>query len=514
LKRFAGAFPFLCQPCLFPLDFGRGEAKVSAKENLANKAPAAPVRYNGIYTNDRRKAAMMVLILLAIWAFGAFVLYTDPKNTSTRWASATAFVGGCGFLSAVFDETLLPLVKDSFPLSAALSAALLMASRVSSFICQVGLPYAFLMFAVHSGDFLRQKTKTILQYAALLPPLIMLLITPIYPVLQFDYWLMVAWVIPYFIAASLILILLYKKEKDPLVKQSRLFTNILVIFPVLLVFITIYVMRTQNHYEAWRYNSLIVGIQFLLILVISVKYGFLGVKWRVEKRRLDSTLRAMTSGAQIINHTIKNEVGKISLYTERMQDYAEKTNQPALQEDIQVIKQSTSHLLDMVNRIQGQLRDIALREETIQPAALIEHVLQNFRPLAEQQQVEIRTELDDQWLLRCDPVQVREILINLTMNALEAMKQGGTLTLHLFLSKKHLVIAVADTGVGIAKENLPHVLDPFFSTKKTGTNFGLGLSYCYNVMQKHQGTLEIYSVKDEGTNVFLYFPHQRVESVE
>jgi two-component system sporulation sensor kinase B len=96
------------------------------------------------------------------------------------------------------------------------------------------------------------------------------------------------------------------------------------------------------------------------------------------------------------------------------------------------------------------------------------------------------------------------------MNALEAMKAGGTLTLQMFLSNKHLVIAVADTGVGIAKEHLPYVFDPFFSTKKTGQNFGLGLSYCYNVMQKHQGMLEIYSVKDEGTTVFLFFPRRRV----
>jgi signal transduction histidine kinase len=82
------------------------------------------------------------------------------------------------------------------------------------------------------------------------------------------------------------------------------------------------------------------------------------------------------------------------------------------------------------------------------------------------------------------------------------------------LSKKHLAIAVSDTGVGIAKENLPHVLDPFFSTKKTGQNFGLGLSYCYNAMQKHQGSLEIYSVPGEGTTIYLYFPRKRVVSPE
>ncbi|MFY0544053.1 sensor histidine kinase [Brevibacillus sp. H7] len=451
---------------------------------------------------------MMVLVLFTIWALGLLVLFTDPKNTSIRWASATAFVGGGGFFAAVIDETLLPLFQDT--LHPALVSGLKFVSKFSSFVCQVGLPYTFLLFAVYSGEWITRKTKIIIQYAALVPPLIMLVITPIYPVLQFNYWLMLVWVIPYFLSASLILVHLYRIEKDPLVKKSRLFTNLLVIVPMLFVFTLLYVMRTQNYYDAWRYNSLVVGIQFLLILFISVKYGFLGVKWRVQKHRLNSTLRAITSGAQIVNHTIKNEVGKITLYADRIQSYAVETDQPKLRDDAKIVIQSAQHILDMMNRIQGQLQDMVLQEETIRPSAVIHQVLLDMKPYADKYQTEVITELDDTLMLRCDPVQLREVLTNLCMNSFEAMKNGGTLKLQLFLSKKHLVIAVSDTGTGIAKENLPHVLDPFFSTKKSGQNFGLGLSYCYNVLQKHQGTLEIYSVKDEGTTVFLYFPQKRV----
>ncbi|MGE5701993.1 MAG: sensor histidine kinase [Clostridia bacterium] len=455
---------------------------------------------------------MMVIILLVIWALGLLVLFTDPRQTSTRWACATAFVGGCGFFSAVVDETLYPLLADYTTLQKSLEPAMMFISRFSSFICQAGLPYTFLMFAVHSGDFITRKIKQIVQYTALIPPLVMLVITPITPVLSFDYWIMVMWVIPYFLAASTILIVLYWKEKDPLVKQSRLFTNILVIVPLLLVFFTIYIMRTQNDYDAWRYNSLVVAIQFLLILIISVKYGFLGVKLRVEKRRLTSTLRAMTSGAQIVNHAIKNEVGKITLFADRIHSYAEATNQQDLKEDVQVLLQSSQHILDMMNRIQGQLQDIKLTESEVNPAWLMRQVIADLKPLADKQLVEITLELDegDSLKLLCDPVQVREILTNLCMNAFEAMKTGGKLKLQLFLSKKHLVLAVADTGIGISKENLPHVFDPFFSTKKTGQNYGLGLSYCYNVMQKHQGQMEISSVPGEGTTVFLLFPRKRI----
>ncbi len=255
---------------------------------------------------------------------------------------------------------------------------------------------------------------------------------------------------------------------------------------------------------------LVVAIQFILIVAISLKYGFLGVRLRVEKRRLDSTLRALTSGAQIINHTIKNEAGKISLYADRIETYAKETNQPGLQEDAVVLLQSSQHMLDMMNRIQTQLRDVELQESPTAPSEIVTQVIHNLKPYTEKYQVQVEAELDESLRLRCDAVQLREVLTNLCMNAIEAMRSGGKLHVQLFLSNRHLVIAVADTGTGISKENLPHVLDPFFSTKRTGQNFGLGLSYCYNVMQKHQGMLEIYSEQGKGTTVFLFFPKKRV----
>lgn len=453
---------------------------------------------------------MMVIIWLVIWTLGFLVLFSDPKQTSTRWASATAFVGGCGFLAAVVDETLYPLLNDYITVQTALKPTMTFISRLSSFICQVGLPYSFFMFAIHSGDFIKRKAKKLIQYLALIPPCIMLAITPISPELSFNYWIMVSWVIPYFLTASTILIVLYVKEKDPQLKRSRLFTNILVIVPLMFVFTTIYIMRTQNQFEAWRYNSLIVGVQFLLILFISVKYGFLGVKFRVERRRLNSTLRAITSGAQIVNHTIKNEVGKITLFADRIQSYAIETNQPELKEDVQILIQSSQHILDMMHRIQGQLQEIRIKEEMVNISKLIGQVLHDLRPYAEKFGVEITTDLDESLLISCDPVQVREIMTNLCMNAFEAMNTGGTLIVSVYLSKKQLIISVTDTGAGISKENLPHVFDPFFSTKKTGQNYGLGLSYCYNVMQKHQGSLEIYSSQGEGTTIYLYFPRKRL----
>ncbi|MBO8165176.1 MAG: HAMP domain-containing histidine kinase [Brevibacillus sp.] len=453
---------------------------------------------------------MLVAILIAIWTFALLVLFTDPKRTSIRWGSATAFVGGLGYFAAVIDEELYPFFRPYMAAHPLLEPALAMLSRVSSFVCQTGLPYTFLMFAVHYGEFWSRRVKRLVTYAALVPPLIMLAITPIYPVLAINYWAMVLWVIPYFLLACWILVYLYLTERDPIVRKSRFINNILVILPLSFVFISIYVMRILNNYDAWRYNIIIVAIQFVLFLLISVKYGLLGVKLRLEKRRLDSTLRAMTSGAAIVNHTIKNELGKISLYAERIRSYASPNKQQQMEEDIGVLLQSTHNILEMAKRIQGQIQDIVLKKEAIPLSSLVKRVLHDLTPYVEKVQAEVQMDLDESVTILADPVHLKEVLANLCMNALEALHPGGLLTVRMYETRKYLVVAVADTGAGISKENLPYVMDPFFSTKKQGQNYGLGLSYCYNVMQKHQGMLEIESVKGEGTTVYLYFPQKRV----
>ena len=296
-------------------------------------------------------------------------------------------------------------------------------------------------------------------------------------------------------------------------KRSRLFNNILMILPLSLIFTFLYIMRLFDNYDAWRYNTWIVGIQSILFVVVSVKYGLLGVRLKLEKRRLDSAFRAMTSGASIVNHTIKNELGKITLFADRIQSYADESKQVEMREDMQILLQSTQNILAMVNRIQGQIQDIVLKEAIVSLPTIVNRVIQDLTPYTERYQVNISIEMSEDLMLRCDPVHIREVVTNLCMNSMDAMQSGGSLILSAYPSRKHLILSVTDNGSGIAKENLPYVLDPFFSTKKQqGKNFGLGLSYCYNVMQRHQGLLEIHSVKNEGTTVYLFFPLKRIVS--
>lgn len=104
---------------------------------------------------------------------------------------------------------------------------------------------------------------------------------------------------------------------------------------------------------------------------------------------------------------------------------------------------------------------------------------------------------------------MQETFINILNNAIEAISSNGEIKIDIYENKKFITVAINDNGPGISKDNLPRVVDPFFSTKNRTQNFGLGLSYCYSVMQQHGGRLDIESEVGMGTKILLGFPVKR-----
>ena len=108
--------------------------------------------------------------------------------------------------------------------------------------------------------------------------------------------------------------------------------------------------------------------------------------------------------------------------------------------------------------------------------------------------------------LQADPAHMKQVFINLLVNACEAMENGGTLTIRTGYdpSEGTVSVVVSDTGVGIDRENLKKIFDPFFSTKEKGT--GLGLSVVQGIIKRHNGQVEIDSTPGRGTDFRVILP--------
>jgi len=104
------------------------------------------------------------------------------------------------------------------------------------------------------------------------------------------------------------------------------------------------------------------------------------------------------------------------------------------------------------------------------------------------------------------PQQLNQVFMNILVNAAQAIKEKGETRIVTRVDDGHAEIKFSDTGIGIPKENLSKLFDPFFTTKDVGKGTGLGLHVAYNIVKKHNGTIEVESIIDEGTTFTIRIP--------
>ncbi|HYW71335.1 MAG TPA: HAMP domain-containing sensor histidine kinase, partial [Pyrinomonadaceae bacterium] len=105
-----------------------------------------------------------------------------------------------------------------------------------------------------------------------------------------------------------------------------------------------------------------------------------------------------------------------------------------------------------------------------------------------------------------DVGQLQQAVVALATNAIDAMPDGGTLTLRASHSGSRVLVQVKDNGVGIAPENMTKIFDPFFTTKDVGQGTGLGLAVCYGILSDHGGRLDVRSSIGVGTTFTITLP--------
>jgi len=131
---------------------------------------------------------------------------------------------------------------------------------------------------------------------------------------------------------------------------------------------------------------------------------------------------------------------------------------------------------------------------------------------AQLQHVKVKKELDPSLpQIIADFDQLQQVCTNLIMNAIQAMPEGGELTIRTSADDTQVKIEVQDTGVGISPENMRKLFTPFFTTKREVKGVGLGLAVSYGIIQRHQGKIEVQSKEGKGTTFTVYLPLRHEE---
>ena len=191
-------------------------------------------------------------------------------------------------------------------------------------------------------------------------------------------------------------------------------------------------------------------------------------------------------------HEIKNPLTSIKMLIQR----AGEQEEPLLGEDLEVVIEELDRIDYTVSRFLRSARQSEMAFTDTNINSLVEDVLAITGTKIEKSGVQIQKRLEkDLTSLRVDGPSIKQILMNGILNALQAMPNGGDLSISTTLVDDTLRCTISDTGDGISEENLKHIFDPFFTTKEDGT--GMGLAVAWNIAQQHGGRLDIVSRENE-----------------
>ena len=214
-----------------------------------------------------------------------------------------------------------------------------------------------------------------------------------------------------------------------------------------------------------------------------------------------------------VAHEINNPLTSILLYGNLMREKLE--DHHPLANNLNYILEDAERCKDIVKNLLAYSRQTQPAKEVFYLNNLVGESLRLIRDQKLFMNVKIVKELDDcQILVNADKNQLCQVLINLVINAFDAMEGGGTLTLRTYRDRKEhkAYIEVTDTGSGIPQENLSKIFDPFFTTKEVGKGTGLGLSMAYGILEENHGKISIKHTGPDGTTILLELPEEPVSN--
>lgn len=210
-----------------------------------------------------------------------------------------------------------------------------------------------------------------------------------------------------------------------------------------------------------------------------------------------------------VAHELRNPIGIIKTLVELMkQEYSQVSgiNEFTAAIDEQVDRQNLviQELLDFGRPTKGVIKECSINEK-------IQGVLSFSAAMLRKQKIRVRLNLADNLPpLLADAEKLKQVFVNLIINAVEAMPSGGILEIATECHDNTLIITFADTGIGINSEEITHIFDPFFTTKPQGT--GLGLAISYQNIKLHNGSLEVNSTPQQGTTFTIKIPLEQTSS--
>ncbi|MHC5037079.1 MAG: sensor histidine kinase [Planctomycetota bacterium] len=251
------------------------------------------------------------------------------------------------------------------------------------------------------------------------------------------------------------------------------------------------------------------------------EFGELAKSFNAMSRQLITVQQSLIQSERLISmgklsagvaHEINNPLTGILAYAEDLLEDAESSD--PRRKDYEVIVHEALRCRQIVRNLLDFARQDAPAMTRVHPGAVIQRTLDVITRLPAFRNIRVTRCIEEKVpVIEADPVQIQQVLVNLVINAQQAMPQGGEIVLRVKVSgpPTHVEFSVEDEGPGIPREIQPRIFEPFFSTKEGKTD-GLGLAVCLGIIQQHGGTIQLESDPEKGTTFRVRLPATRDRS--
>ena len=235
-----------------------------------------------------------------------------------------------------------------------------------------------------------------------------------------------------------------------------------------------------------------------------------------DKRRLQDQIRHADRLATIgqlaagVSHELNEPLGNILAFAQLAQKEAGLPQQAA--QDLEKIVTTSLHAREIVKKLMLFARQTPPQKKPVNLNTIVEEGLYFLEARCHKSGVSIIRHLSKELPeITADPSQLNQVLVNLVVNAIQAMPTGGTLTITTHADDNHIVLGIEDNGLGMSQEVLQQIFLPFFTTKDINEGTGLGLPVVHGIINSHGGTIQVESTPDRGSRFEIQLPRAKVK---
>lgn len=462
---------------------------------------------------------LLLLFTLLIWSLYFLIYYSSPKNKVNQWCCIGGFILSIGVLkeyiyySGMFAGRKLLLFGVTYEMGELTNAILTAILYYLAMPCVVIFSFHFCHL-----DKIWPKGIKVLEILVFFPVLCFSIVYPWSQTRDIPltnpeaYAIVAAYNLIYGCIATLLIVLTLIRERKEIHFRQRRLVSVIALLPLWYWLITLFCFQLLGIHganKAWQGNAFIL----LFLFIYYVRHLFKGGVWgmRLSREYFDWSGDSgdFTINERYLIHTLKGEIAKISWCSQSIRALEIKE----AEDELNIIDHSVRHIEEFVRRSSQYSGAIMVHWMEVNAMELFREIQEETR---NRWKGDVRMEVEEgKELFFCDYYYMKEVLINLTNNAIDAMGDAGTLTLSCAMPRKNiLLLRVADTGCGMEKEELSRIFHLYYSRYRDAAHFGMGLSYCQKVVRAHGGYIQVESSTDDnnhGTVFTICLPVRKIK---